>query len=393
MKLYRQARAILLLACAVIGCNQNPASDTTPEDDPPIIEEPPISSWKYIGPPDNFKTATSLGQISFTLSKTDAPYIAFWDGTNGGRASVMRWNGSSWQYVGQPGFTSSGYSTAISLALNSADQPYLAILRLNDGGSASVMRLTGSVWEYVGQQEFSPPYPMYLSLTLSSNGLPYVSYTVDSTVTNQGRISVRYNSLWQTNWFHVGTPALTVEKARTLSLSLSPGDNIPYIAFSDGTKNGKISVMQKGLSTWSYLGTPGFSTGEAFYTSIKVSSTGTPYVAFKDYTNGGRASVMRWNGSSWQYVGQPGFTTGSVGEIAFAVSNENVPYLAFKDYANSGKLSVMQWNGSTWQFVGQPGIAFVNEWSGSIHLALTSKGAPCVASKRDFLASVLCFEP
>jgi len=44
----------------------------------------------------------------------------------------------------------------------------------------------------------------------------------------------------------------------------------------------KASVMKFDGSLWVQVGTPGFSAGQADFTSLAFNSSGTPYVAYQD---------------------------------------------------------------------------------------------------------------
>jgi hypothetical protein len=66
--------------------------------------------------------------------------------------------------------------------------------------------------------------------------------------------------------------------------------------------------MKYNGSSWEVVGSPGFSDGEARYTSLAIDNDGTPYVAYSDQNQNRRATVMKWNGSRWVVVGNPGFS-------------------------------------------------------------------------------------
>ena len=69
--------------------------------------------------------------------------------------------------------------------------------------------------------------------------------------------------------------------------------------------------MKYNGSSWIMVGSPGFSAGEVFFTTIAINTSGTPYVAYQDVGNSNKATVMKFNGSSWVNVGSPGFSAGN----------------------------------------------------------------------------------
>ena len=52
--------------------------------------------------------------------------------------------------------------------------------------------------------------------------------------------------------------------------------------------------MKYSGGSWRVVGTAGFSTGMAPWTSLAIDSTGTPCVAYADDGNGDKAAVMRF---------------------------------------------------------------------------------------------------
>lgn len=62
---------------------------------------------------------------------------------------------------------------------------------------------------------------------------------------------------------------------------------------------------------WLNVGSAGFTAHGADFTSLAFSPAGTLYLAFKDWANTNSLTVMKFEGNSWSYVGTPGFSTGA----------------------------------------------------------------------------------
>ena len=112
-------------------------------------------------------------------------------------------------------------------------------------------------------------------------------------------------------------------------------NNVQYVCSAVSTATTDV--------TWSYVGSAGFSAGEAYYTSLALASSNVPYVAYQDAANGLKATVMKYDsGSGWVPVGSAGFSADAALYTSLALDSNNVPYVAYVDGANSNKATVMK---------------------------------------------------
>jgi len=93
-------------------------------------------------------------------------------------------------------------------------------------------------------------------------------------------------------------------------------------------------------ASWVNVGSPGFSAGDAEYTSLAFEG-GTPYVAYRDGSNSYKATVMKFDGTNWVNVGSPGFSAGDAEYTSLAFEG-GTPYVAYTDVGNSNKATVMR---------------------------------------------------
>jgi len=313
------------------------------------------TSWESIGDPP-LKPTPNLSFFVYA----GIPYLGFRDDNNYGSgkneivgyASVFKYNGSSWESVGQPAFSAGGIlypSLSVSNGI-----PYIAYSDLAHESRVTVMKFNGSSWESVGQPGFSPcSGEQYISLCVF-NGTPYVAFN-DNTFPGShgftGKISVmKFNGA---AWEYVGTPGFSADAVRDIDLKIYNG--IPYVAYGDysfsepfigSTESiAKATVMKFNGSSWESVGPPGFSAGDSHYCSLFISN-GNPYIAFRDNSipfGLGAASVMRFNGTGWEYVGGQGFTTmHAVGYTSLYIDN-GIPYLAYRDIDNNNSLTLMKY--------------------------------------------------
>ena len=83
------------------------------------------------------------------LSPSGQPCIAYRDGLASARVSVMKFEGTSWEYVGDPGF-SAGPTWITDITLSQSGQPYVAYQDYGNDGKATVMKYDSV---YVGINE------------------------------------------------------------------------------------------------------------------------------------------------------------------------------------------------------------------------------------------------
>lgn len=252
-------------------------------------------SWEQVGAPYFTSTYGLDNQISLALDSSGTPYIAY--PNNSCQASVMRFNGTDWEQVGTPGI-SEGEAHYISLALDSSDTSYIAYMDIahvgdNNRGGASVMRFNGTSWEQVGMARFSAGIAGPISFALDSTDTPYIAYADGATGWNTS--VMRFNG---TSWEQVGMAGFSSGgRADYVSMVLDSSGR-PYVAYITNryTVGSKASAMRFNGAGWEQVGKAGFSVvgGEFGQVSLALDHSSTPYIAYSDAANGGKASVMKF---------------------------------------------------------------------------------------------------
>jgi hypothetical protein len=87
----------------------------------------------------------------------------------------MKFNGTDWEPVGDAGFSASETSYT-SLAIGSTGTPYVAYQDGGNDSKATVMKFNGTAWVNVGDAGFSAVGASCTSLAIDSTGTPYVAY-------------------------------------------------------------------------------------------------------------------------------------------------------------------------------------------------------------------------
>ncbi|MGV8118948.1 MAG: hypothetical protein AB2L14_04200 [Candidatus Xenobiia bacterium LiM19] len=313
----------------------------------------------------------SVGQAEYTSlaiyndNGTPVPYIAYMDYGNSSKATVKKFNGTTWETIGTAGF-SAGQALWLSLAIyndNGTPVPYVAYRDTGKSFKATVMKYNGTTWETVGTAGFSDGEALFTSLVVyGDNGtpVPYIAYKDEG---NSGKATVKkFNG---TTWETIGTAGFSAETAFYTSLAVydNVGTPVPYVAYEDNGNSSKATVKKFNGATWETVGTAGFSAKIAEYTSLAIydnAGTPVPYVAYKDNGNSGKATVKKFNGATWETVGTAGFSAGTTYYTSLAVydnAGTPVPYVTYRDGGNSSKAMVMKYNTTTWETVGTAGFS------------------------------------
>jgi len=298
------------------------------------------SAWVYVGS-EGF-SAGGVQSPSMAIDRAGTLYVAYADSINGYKATVMKFNGSSWVNVGIAGFSGSGVSSSTPgtntwIAIDTGGTPYVVF---GDGivsNKATVMKFNGSSWVTVGTEGFTSAGVSIFSIAIDSSGTPYVAY-MDATFTNAVSV-MKYNG---SSWVTVGSAGFSSGMEDYISIAIGIGGT-PYVAYSRDGPGGKASAMKYNGSSWVNVGAGAISAGEAQFTTIAIDGRGTPYVVYSDSAYSWKATLKKYTGSSWVTVGGGGFTAGSAGYTSLAIDGSGTPYVVYEDaYAGINRATVQK---------------------------------------------------
>ena len=210
------------------------------------------------------------------------------DLTNSQRPAVQRYNGSTWELVGQSGFTVGG----ASITTDPSGIPYV-VSSGGEGGKAIVLRFNGSSWEGVGNSDFSLGFARSPRIAMDDSGVPYVSYIEQS-------------------------------------------------------QNNEVVVRRLLNDVWEQVGNSGSIGNSSNVAPIAINTLGEPYVVFRG--SSGKAVVKRFNGNDWIDVGTT--NSNSILELTSIIfKTPNQPIIAYSENS-SRKAIVEGFTGTTWELVG-----------------------------------------
>jgi hypothetical protein len=210
------------------------------------------TNWTVVGK-QNFSESFING-LSMT-SYNGIPYVIYADAAHPstivggpiGIATVMKFNGSTWETVGMPGFSTGNVTSTnifidndtIYTAFNESGFP--AVIGTDLVSKASVMKFNGVSWEYVGKPGFSADEVNSTSLFVY-NGVPYVAFKDRSVPYGLDKVSVmKFDG---SNWGYIGPQGFTGTNTGENNISLFIYNGIPYIAYRDDDNGKKVTVMK-----------------------------------------------------------------------------------------------------------------------------------------------------
>jgi hypothetical protein len=196
------------------------------------------------------------------------------------------------------------------------------------------------------------------------------------------RVLLSILSFFRARWAYVGKNTLSepMEGATGGNFDIAHNQNNQvFVAFRDSAYNNRLSVKTWVNNEWRYVGETGFSSTEAYYSSLWIEGE-SMYVAYTRAWGNAvwQANVMKYDGVSWTDVGG-GAVTSHIGADPRVVVNNGELYLLFRDGANTNfPLSLMKYDGLNWNYIG--GAGDISQGSGSESISICFNGlVPYVA--------------
>jgi hypothetical protein len=253
---------------------------TSPSDKASVMRFSPITGlWTALGGFGISPNSSLYDAVA--LDHNNVPYVGYADSSHPdnsgiGKASVRRYDTSTgeWEYLGAPGFTSSG-GLNMWLELDHADVPYIVYQLYHT--ALFVLRWNGSSWVQVGGSASgtdrptieTEPWRQWIPLRFDSQNTPYVAYQMFD---NGTKAAVR--KFDGTNWVPVGNLGFSDGAADYMALAIDKED-VPWLAFRDAAHGQRLTVMRYKPTTQTYC-TPTVSTVGCV---AQISAVGVPSVS------------------------------------------------------------------------------------------------------------------
>ncbi len=293
----------------------------------------------------------------FLVDANGTPYYVYRNSFSSNRAFVMSYDGSNWNNVGVGSASTEG-AYANRIDVDSNNDVYIMFKENstdnNINSRLTVMKYSGGTWNVVGSRGFTNELDVNVPPDFAIHGTtPYVAYR------EGGQQGVTVKSFDGTNWVNLGTTDFGTLPAAgdindnqgvdDIDLNIDP-TGVVHVAFFDkfnGTLESGVSVMKYNGTAWEVVGAQRQSSGTnhagSRYPSIEFND-GNVVLAYKDVNNGNGISVVKSAGSSWTPVGTAGFS-GSPWDRSIQLTPGGLN-VGFTDQGNGNKAALMGYSGS-----------------------------------------------
>jgi len=223
--------------------------------------------WNSVGP-EGISSGWSLNN-DIAVDTTGNPVALFYE-RDLYNAVCLRFNGSEWVNVGNPGIGSFPVSSLCDFIIDNKNNYYLLFKDTPDY-KTSCLKFDGTSWNYVGSHYVSDEHTQHQSLAVDNSGAVYVAFYSQS-----GFKIVKENG---GNWQPFTTNGLTSNIAfPDMKFDVN---NTAYLAYTDGgTFQANCAKLVN--NTWVTSGNSNFSSQAAWYTQLEITQNQDIYVACDD---------------------------------------------------------------------------------------------------------------
>lgn len=249
--------------------------------------------------------------------------------------------------------------------------PHLAYLDDGYFSKVSVGRFDGFLWRKIDEQGSGFSSAEYHAFVIYKNTL-YSAYT-ESTRENRISVTGYINGSWQ----YVGSPGFTHKKANYMDFKISdPSNDKFYVAYCNGDNFDRPYAFMRYGADWAQLGAASISSAGAKEIKLEVLDD-TPYVAYIEKTAVDRISVLKYNKTAgiWEHLGGQAFSPQYASYLNFRAVDGKL-YTAYSDGMANGRARVSVYDGAAWKTIDGAGVsdgpasycAFA-DYNGALYLA------------------------
>lgn len=230
------------------------------------------SQWVDVGPQFSLLEG---GFPDIVFDNNDNLYLSYIDTNN--FAQVKQYDGINWISVGTENIVG-GVGNRLRIECGHDHKPIVAFRDTSNNGGLTVMKFDNNEWSYVGNPGFASTSPKDFSIEVNSFNVPYIVF-IDEDNLNKTFVF----KFEQDEWQQVGLTSVSEGSSASPQLIFDDNDN-PVVIYQDMITpyTDKATVKTFNGTEWVNLGSPCFSAGSAYYTSIAKGPNGRKISAFSN---------------------------------------------------------------------------------------------------------------
>ena len=268
---------------------------------------------------------------------------------------VHQWTGSSWQKLGDYlDFNRSRPAEYPKVVLDNTNQPIVAwqeIVRISgqNVNHIFVKRWNGSSWEMLGNG-FAGALP---SIAFNQNNQPVIAYI-------NSKVYVRYwnGSRWKrlgsalNSYGYANSPSLRIGTARN-------GSERTFVSFTEDPPSAPIQLVVKRWngSSWVTMGNAlNVNAENAYGSELALSKNARPYVVWREFasTSGSNVYVKTWQAGSWQSLGSSvNNVPAHISWQTITIADNHKAIVAWKKQSDPTPIYVSQYSAGSWKSYGK----------------------------------------
>lgn len=304
------------------------------------------TNWEAVGPSDGFGSQVSSSYFDFSFDKDGTPYVVYSDQSTSpiaGAASLMKWSGSSWDYVGSQGFIEA-QSQKISMAISNDGQIFVGQINNSRNSSyarnAFVLSTNAGSWANSELPLLASGSPVYLCDMASVGDKVYLA------LLNRGTVNgVRYghsvyeyeNGQWTALLDNYLEPNATQTSIVMLNMAVGADGSVYLLTGDDAATTGSYQLRLRKYDSqtqaWSTVGGNPFGITLSTHSSavVAVAPDGTPFVAYKDEADQDYPKVVYLDSETKQWSTPVKLADVAADGLDMVFSSTGIGYVVFTD--------------------------------------------------------------
>lgn len=334
------------------------------------------------------KTLSAFNGSVMKINPADnLPYIVVKERDGEDKLSVVNFDGSAWNVIGEAGFSTKVNGSNYSFDISKDGSIYVLY---SDGAATnknglSLMTLQGSLWTFVGSDGFTNSTAQYVGVAVLENSIIATQQSSKAGDFVKRGIGA---SFWNGTAWNSESP-MSGTYGSAASASNGKEAYLLGVTYASGEPNKYTIVKAKNASDKSVVVTEylpdGATTGSIYNPSMIVTENGTLYLLATDNAPEGGVQRMRlsvFNGEKFVTVGGvvPPIPYASSGYerhmiVRAAIAPDGTPYIAYNDYTGDKGIYYLYLDSETKQWVDPIKIAAPEgDSADDVNIAFTSTG-------------------